>query len=91
MDRLFQMPGLQPRHKPLKRSAACFGLGRYLYYFAGVWVDLDERKRPTTVPHLPPWATPAGWIRGLRPKICLSLARWKIGIQIQLSPNRTRA
>jgi hypothetical protein len=52
-----------------KRAAACLGLGRYLYYFAGVWVDLDERKRPRTVPRLPDWATPAGWIRGLRPSL----------------------
>jgi hypothetical protein len=50
-----------------KRSAACFGLGRYLYYFEGVWVDLDDRKRPRTTPQLPEWATPEGWIRGLRP------------------------
>src|SRR5580704_16596237 len=28
-----------------KRSCACFGLGRYLYYFSGTWVDLDDRKR----------------------------------------------
>lgn len=33
-----------------KRAAACFGLGRYLYYFKGTWVDLDERKRTKTVP-----------------------------------------
>lgn len=52
-----------------KRSAACFGLGRYLYYFEGVWVDLDERKRPKTVPRLPDWATPEGWLRGLRPTV----------------------
>ena len=32
-----------------------------------MWVDLDDRKRPKTVPQLPEWATPAGWIRGLRP------------------------
>jgi hypothetical protein len=50
-----------------KRSCACFGLGRYLYYFTGTWVDLDDRKRPKTVPHLAGWATPAGWLQGLRP------------------------
>jgi MoxR-like ATPase len=44
-----------------KRSASCFGLGRYLYYFTGTWVDLDERKRPKSVPQLSGWATPAGW------------------------------
>ena len=35
-----------------KRACSCFGLGRYLYYFTGTWVDLDERKRPKTVPKL---------------------------------------
>jgi hypothetical protein len=50
-----------------KRSCCCFGLGRYLYYFTGMWVDLDERKRPKSVPRLFGWATPQGWREGLRP------------------------
>jgi hypothetical protein len=50
-----------------KRAASCFGLGRYLYYFTGVWVDLDERKRPKSIPKLFGWATPDGWRSGLRP------------------------
>jgi len=50
-----------------KRACSCFGLGRYLYYFTGTWVDLDDRKRPKTVPQLAGWATPAGWLEGLRP------------------------
>jgi hypothetical protein len=50
-----------------KRSCACFGLGRYLYYFTGTWVDLDDRKRPKSVPQLAGWATPTGWQQGLRP------------------------
>lgn len=50
-----------------KRSCACFGLGRYLYYFTGIWVDLDDRKRPKTIPKLAGWATPDGWRQGLRP------------------------
>jgi hypothetical protein len=50
-----------------KRACACLGLGRYLYYFTGTWVDLDEHKRPTSVPQLAGWATPAGWQQGLRP------------------------
>jgi hypothetical protein len=49
-----------------KRACACFGLGRYLYYFTGTWVDLDDRKRPKSVPQLSGWATPAGWRKGLR-------------------------
>lgn len=51
-----------------KRACTCFGLGRYLYYYAGTWVDLDERKQPKTVPVLPEWATPEGWRQGLRPQ-----------------------
>ena len=51
-----------------KRACSCFGLGRYLYYFTGTWVDLDDRKRPKTVPQLAGWATPAGWLEGLRPR-----------------------
>lgn len=51
-----------------KRASSCFGLGRYLYYFSGEWVDIDERKRPKTVPALPGWATPDGWRQGLRPQ-----------------------
>jgi len=50
-----------------KRAAVCFGLGRYLYYFTGTWVDLDDHKRPKSVPQLAGWATPAGWRQGLRP------------------------
>jgi hypothetical protein len=50
-----------------KRAASCFGLGRYLYHFTGVWVDLNERKRPKNIPRLFGWATPQGWRQGLRP------------------------
>ena len=50
-----------------KRACSCLGLGRYLYYFTGTWVDLDERKRPRTKPSLAGWATPEGWKQGLRP------------------------
>ena len=50
-----------------KRACSCFGLGRYLYHFSGAWVDLDERKRPKSIPRLFGWATPKGWRQGLRP------------------------
>jgi hypothetical protein len=50
-----------------KRACCCFGLGRYLYYFTGAWVDLDERKRPKNIPRLFGWATPLGWRQGMRP------------------------
>src|ERR1051326_1276955 len=58
--------GTSAEAQAFKRSAACFGLGRYLYHFEGVWVDLDDYKRPKTIPQMPEWATPEGWIRGLR-------------------------
>jgi hypothetical protein len=60
--------GTSAEAQAFKRSASCFGLGRYLYYFTGTWVDLDERKRPKSVPQLTGWATPAGWREGLRPR-----------------------
>lgn len=59
--------GTSAEAQAFKRAAACFGLGRYLYYFEGVWVDLNDRKRPRTVPNLPQWATPDGWRKGMRP------------------------
>ena len=60
--------GTAAEAQAFKRACSCFGLGRYLYYFAGVWVDLDERKRPKSVPHLFGWATPQGWREGQRPR-----------------------
>ena len=59
--------GTAAEAQAFKRSCACFGLGRYLYYFTGTWVDLDDRKRPKTIPKLAGWATPEGWRQGLRP------------------------
>jgi hypothetical protein len=59
--------GTAAEAQAFKRSAACFGLGRYLYHFVGTWVDLDERKRPKAIPLLPEWATPTGWAQGCRP------------------------
>jgi hypothetical protein len=61
--------GTSAEAQAFKRACACFGLGRYLYYFDGVWVDLDERKRPKTALKLFGWATPEGWRRGLRPEL----------------------
>jgi hypothetical protein len=61
--------GTSAEAQAFKRACACFGLGRYLYYFTGTWVDLDQRKRPKSVPKLADWATPEGWRQGLRPKV----------------------
>jgi hypothetical protein len=41
-----------------KRSASCFGLGRYLYNLSEIWVPLDEHRRPVEYPMLPEWALP---------------------------------
>ena len=51
-----------------KRALSCFGLGRYLYDIEGEWVDLDPNGSPKWSPTLPKWATPKGWLSGLRPK-----------------------
>jgi hypothetical protein len=59
--------GTAAEAQSFKRACSCFGLGRYLYYCTGTWVDLDDRKRPKTVPQLAGWAIPAGWLEGLRP------------------------
>ena len=60
--------GTAAEAQAFKRACSCFGLGRYLYYFTGVWVDLDERKRPKSIPRLFAWATPQGWREGQRPR-----------------------
>ena len=36
--------------------------------YSGIWLDLDERKRPVAAPKLTGWATPDGWQKGLRPE-----------------------
>lgn len=59
--------GTSAEAQAFKRACACFGLGRYLYSFGSVWVDLDERGRPRELPALHGWATPEGWRSGLRP------------------------
>jgi hypothetical protein len=41
-----------------KRACSNFGLGRYFYNFAEMWVDVDEYKRPRELPALPSWALP---------------------------------
>ena len=61
--------GTSAEAQAFKRASSCFGLGRYLYYFEGTWVDLDERKRPRSVPQLPNWATTEGWSQGLRSNV----------------------
>jgi hypothetical protein len=41
-----------------KRACTCFGLGRYLYNFAEMWVPLNEHRQPLQLPTLPQWALP---------------------------------
>lgn len=43
-----------------KRSCVCFGLGRYLYNLAEIWVPLTEHRQPFEFPSLPQWALPKG-------------------------------
>lgn len=59
--------GTSAEAQAFKRACSCFGLGRYLYSFGGVWVELDQRNRANEVPVLTHWATPEGWRTGLRP------------------------
>jgi hypothetical protein len=41
-----------------KRACSCFGLGRYFYNFAEMWVEINEYKQPKQLPTLPKWALP---------------------------------
>jgi len=41
-----------------KRACTCFGLGRYLYNFAEMWVPLNEYRQPIKLPPFPQWALP---------------------------------
>jgi hypothetical protein len=45
--------GTAAEAQAFKRACACFGLGRYFYYFTGTWVDLGEKAfgltKPTTL------------------------------------------
>jgi hypothetical protein len=41
-----------------KRSCVCFGLGRYLYNLAEMWVPFNEYRQPIQFPKLPHWALP---------------------------------
>jgi hypothetical protein len=66
--------GTSAEAQAFKRSCACFGLGRYLYDFQGIWVDLDDRKRPKSAMKLFGWATPEGWRHGLRPERIAAVA-----------------
>jgi hypothetical protein len=43
-----------------KRAASCYGLGRYLYNLAEMWVPLNEYRQPVEFPKLPHWALPKG-------------------------------
>jgi hypothetical protein len=43
-----------------KRACSCFGLGRYFYNFAEMWVEVDQCKQPKQLPRLPSWALPKG-------------------------------
>ena len=36
-----------------KRASTCFGLGRYLYNFAEMWVPLNDHRQPLELPSLP--------------------------------------
>ncbi len=44
-----------------KRAAVLWGIGRYLYSLPFTWVKLNNGK-PATIPSLPKWATPEGYL-----------------------------
>ncbi len=71
--------GTSAEAQAFKRACSCFGLGRYLYHFTGIWVEVDERKRAKGTPKLPGWATPEGWRQGLRPQPETDQGSWDSG------------
>jgi hypothetical protein len=83
--------GTSAEAQAFKRACACFGLGRYLYYFDQVWVDLDERERLKETPVLFAWATPEGWREGLRPNQRLEIAPKKARVPTTEKRNRFRS
>ena len=81
--------GTSAEAQAFKRACSCFGLGRYLYYFGGIWVDLDDRQRPRDMPQLHGWATPEGWRKGLRPPQREDAGAAKPGSERPLKNNRS--
>jgi hypothetical protein len=64
-DEEFAMTGADAQ--AFKRACSSFGLGRYLYDIEEQWVNLDEHKRPMSVPSLPAWALPKSQASAKRP------------------------
>lgn len=50
-----------------KRAAVLWGIGRYLYGLDSPWVAIDDYGKWSGNPKLPKWATPDGYLEGLRP------------------------
>lgn len=57
----------------VKRAAAVWGVGRYLYYLPRVWVGLDQYKQLKEIPELPDWATPN-----------INIERWEDVAELQM-------
>ena len=53
--------------RAFKRACSCFGLGRYFYDIAPIWVDLNQNRQPVRTPVLSAWALPENWREGMRP------------------------
>ena len=62
----------------LKRAAAVWGIGRYLYYLPRVWVEYDSTKKQLKeIPSLPDWAMPSHNIERWEDVAELELAKQK--------------
>jgi len=80
--------GTSAEAQAFKRACACFGLGRYLYYFTETWVDLNERQQLLEEPQLAGWATPEGWNQGIRPQAVSKDREAKPTRRRKSAPNR---
>ena len=61
----------------MKRAAAVWGIGRYLYYLPNVWVDLKPIGKSyglKDIPELPEWAMPS-----------VNIERWEDVAELELS------
>lgn len=61
----------------LKRAAAVWGVGRYLYYLPNKWVEIDQWKKLKHIPSLPDWATPSH-----------NIERWEDVLEMELSKQK---
>jgi hypothetical protein len=72
-----------------KRSASCFGLGRYFYNLSEMWVPLDEHRWPIEYPMFPGWAFQKSAGDSDRGESAPSAVQFNMGLSIRGSRPRS--